>query len=79
MAGENVPVHQENVTSVAIDGAWIGCFLAISAVSVDPDLDDGRRGYLLTALEVAAQALDEARANLPVIITSLHRAGGLGG
>jgi hypothetical protein len=64
------------MTSVAIDGARISCFLAMNLVAMDPELDESRRQVLLAAIGTAAGALDYARDNLPVIITSLHIAGG---
>jgi hypothetical protein len=71
-------LHQENLTSCAIDNARISCFLAINLVAMDPELDEARRQLLLHALTQAGAALDFARENFPVIITSLHMAGGGG-
>jgi hypothetical protein len=67
-------LHQESLTSVAIDGARINCFLAINLVAMDPELDGAQKAELLSALSQAAVALDYARENFPVIITSLHHA-----
>lgn len=75
---EEPTLHQENPTSVAIDGARISCFLAITLVSLDRRLDEDRRAALLQSLVIAGDALDSARENFPVIITSLHMAGGPG-
>ena len=78
MAGEDVPLHQESLTSVSIDGARIGCFVAINLVSMDPDLEPNRQAELLGALTEAIEALQYARSRLPVIITSLHQAPAFG-
>jgi hypothetical protein len=79
MAGEDLPLHQESLTSVAIDGARIAAFIAINLVSLDRRLDEGKREALSLSLAIARDALDQARENFPVIITSLHHAGGHGG
>lgn len=76
MAGEDLPLHQESLTSVSIDGARIACFVAINLVGLDPEIDDERKAELLIALHDAAGALNFARDRLPVIITSLHSVGG---
>jgi hypothetical protein len=73
MADLDLPIHQEDLTSVAIDGARIGAFIAINLVSLDRRLDEGKRAALLTSLAIAGDALDQARENYPVIITSLHQ------
>lgn len=65
-----------SLSSTAIDGARISCFLAMNLVAMDPDIGDFRRAEMLETMELAGAALDKARQLFPVIITSLHVAGG---
>jgi hypothetical protein len=67
-----LPLHSENLTSVAIDGSRISVFTAIAIVQMDPELDLPKRMELLQLLGAAGEALDLARESLPVIITSVH-------
>jgi hypothetical protein len=70
---EELPVHQESLTSVALDGARIACFVALQIANGDPALEKGPRGdYIIAAIESAIDQLNCARDAMPVRTTSLH-------
>jgi hypothetical protein len=69
-------VHQESLTSLAIDGARISTFIALNLVEADPEIDPERKAELLIALADAGGALNYVRKRFPVITTSVHIVGG---
>lgn len=68
-----VPLHQESLSSVALDGARIACFVARNVIAADGEFGFERRAYMLEQLANAADALDQARDALPVVTTSIHQ------
>jgi hypothetical protein len=65
-------VHNESLTSVAIDGARISAFTASSIVMMDPGLHPDQQALMFQGLQAAMACLDRVRDLLPVETTSIH-------
>jgi hypothetical protein len=65
-------IHQESLTSVAIDGARISVYTARAIVLMDPDLHPAQQAMMLQGLEAARACLDSVLECLPVETTSVH-------
>ncbi len=70
-AGE-LPVHQENWSSAALDGARIAAGTAGILIAGDPTIPPGTKDEILEALEQAQNWLDAARQAFVVKTTSLR-------
>lgn len=62
----------ENYTSAALDGARISAATAQFILEIDAEIPESRKQFIREAIETAREYLDLARANLPVITTSVH-------
>lgn len=68
-------IHQESISSAAIDGARISAFLALSIILSDPEILPKRKVELVAGMSEAMAALDFVRARFPVFTTSVHIVG----